>query len=364
MPAKKQKYILVGGGSGGPVSPLLALAEELGKKIPELEPVFVGSGSPEDRMAKKAGIKFLRISSGKYRRYFSLKNLFTPFWVVLGFYQSIKLIRQHKPVFAVGTGSFVQVPVLWASWILGVPVFIHQQDYIPSLANRLCAIIAKKITVTFPKSKFDFQEGWTLDHNRSENKVIVTGNPVRKLKLHSRTASLKHFKLDPNFPTIVVMGGGTGALSLNFLTAESIPELTSFCNVIHLCGQGKLVPLKSERYLPLEFADDMGLIYSAADLIVCRAGLGTLSELAYVKKPALVIPLPGTHQEYNALYLNEHDAALVVEQNVLTPTSFSTLVRGAFFEHKNLAHLASNLNKLLPADADVAISKIIRHNIG
>jgi UDP-N-acetylglucosamine--N-acetylmuramyl-(pentapeptide) pyrophosphoryl-undecaprenol N-acetylglucosamine transferase len=127
MPKKTKKYFLAGGGSGGPVAPMLALASALKKKLPDYEPMLVGHGDPEARMAKAEGIKVLHITAGKYRRYFSLENILTPLWVLIGFFQSLVLIRRYRPAFIFGTGSFVQVPVMWAGWLLGVPVFVHQQ---------------------------------------------------------------------------------------------------------------------------------------------------------------------------------------------------------------------------------------------
>ncbi len=363
MPKAKQKYILVGGGTGGSVAPLLAIGQSLSDKTDDLEPCFVGSGDLEQRMAKQAGMKFYRISSGKYKRYFALSNLATPFLVFVGFLQSYFLLKTLRPAFVFGTGSFVQVPVMWAAWILGIPVFIHQQDYIPSLANKLCALIAKKITVTFPKSRLDFGESWTLQHGSAGDRIFVTGNPVRRLSKHTKLGSIKKLKLDEKYPTLLVMGGGTGAFAINQLVEKSLPELLKICNVIHLTGKDKNFSYKAARYFQADFYDDMGLLYSAADLVVCRAGLGTLSELAVMQKPAVVVPIPKTHQEYNALYLSSHEGALYLDQDLLTPLNFAHMIRGVFFEHKNMGQMAQNLAKILPSNADLAISKVILHNI-
>jgi UDP-N-acetylglucosamine--N-acetylmuramyl-(pentapeptide) pyrophosphoryl-undecaprenol N-acetylglucosamine transferase len=270
MPKKTKKYFLAGGGSGGPVAPMLALASALKKKLPDYEPMLVGHGDPEARMAKAEGIKVLHITAGKYRRYFSLENILTPLWVLIGFFQSLVLIRRYRPAFIFGTGSFVQVPVMWAGWLLGVPVFVHQQDFIPSLANKLCALCATKITVTFEKSIRDYAQGWTLEHTKNSSKVILTGNPVRKLRELEHSKAIKMLKLDPDYPTLLVFGGGTGANSLNNLVWQSLPALVNIANVIHLTGVGKATLVKHPRYKLLEFSDDMGLFRTPPKRSICR----------------------------------------------------------------------------------------------
>src|SRR5579864_4564887 len=145
------KILLVGGGSGGPVAPLIAVADHIQMAHPKAEFLLVGTNSgPERQMAAAAGIGFKHITTGKLRRYFSLKNLGSPFLTLFGFFQSLRILKKFRPDCVFGTGSFVQVPMVWAAWFLKIPVVLHQQDILPSLANRLCQMVAKKITVTFP----------------------------------------------------------------------------------------------------------------------------------------------------------------------------------------------------------------------
>ena len=125
------KILLVGGGSGGPVAPLIAIAEQIKKTHPKAEFLLVGTNSgPERLMAGRAGIDFYPIVAGKWRRYFSLANLFSPISVIIGFFQSFKIIYDFKPDCVFGTGSFVQVPVVWAAKVKGIPVVLHQQERI------------------------------------------------------------------------------------------------------------------------------------------------------------------------------------------------------------------------------------------
>ncbi len=147
------KILLVGGGSGGPVAPLLAIANKIKEQHPQAKFLLVGGKQgPERHMAEMAGIDFTRVTAGKLRRYFSWQNFLAPVLVAVGFFQSLKILKMFSADCVFATGSFVQVPVVWAAWLKGVPIVLHQQDAEAGLANRLCQLFAKKITVTFPAS--------------------------------------------------------------------------------------------------------------------------------------------------------------------------------------------------------------------
>ncbi len=144
------RLLFVGGGSGGPVAPLLAVANHIKQNHTTAEFLFVGTEhGPEQQMVKESGFKFVFISTAKLRRYFSWHNLIMPFKFVFAFFDAQKVLKEFKPDCVFGTGSFVQVPVVWAAWLRKIPVVLHQQDIMPSLANKLCQFNAKKITVTF-----------------------------------------------------------------------------------------------------------------------------------------------------------------------------------------------------------------------
>lgn len=358
---KKQIIVLTGSGSGGPVAPLLALVPHLEQSIAHANFFFIGTnGGVEQHMAKKAGISFVGIVAAKLRRYWSLSNLVTPFKLVVGFIQAYRILNALSPLCVIGAGGFVQVPVAYAAWVLGIPVFIHQQDVMPGLANKLCAPIATRITVTFRESIVDFPHGWSVRNLHTVDKVVWTGNPVRELELPPREKALKHFKLDPEYPTVLIMGGGTGALSLNALVLESLGALTRAFNVLHIAGKGKKVsPGNIERYAAFEFVDDMASCYAVADMVLCRAGLSTITELAALKKPAILVPLPGTHQEINALYLSEEQAVLTLDQNLLTPDNLATFLRSTLFDHTLLKNLGKRLHEVMPQDAGAKIAKVV-----
>ncbi len=354
--------VLAGSGSGGPVTPLLALVPTLKHALPGVRCMLVGSGGVEERIAQKAHILYAAIAGAKLRRYWSVAHIFVPFLLVVGFLQSYRLLQREHAVCVVGAGGFVQVPVVWAAWLLGIPVLIHQQDVIPGLANRLCAPCADKVTVSLESSRSDFPAGWVLRHlsAKESDRVVWTGNPVRELEVLPRAKALKHFRLDPEYPTVLVMGGGTGARALNDLVVQAMPRLERFANVLHLTGgrEGEQY-LEGPHYRRFAFLDDMGAAYGAADIVVSRAGMGAITELAHIGKPAIIIPMPQSHQEYNADLLNEKEAALAVAEEALTPEGLSGLVRGLLFEHALQKRMVHNLQQVLPVHAAGAVAKVV-----
>lgn len=355
------KILLAGGGSGGPVAPLLAVAEEIKRTNPKAQFLLVGGKTgPAIIMAKAAGIAFAGIDAGKWRRYFSLSNLVSPFLSAKGFFQAYKLIKSFKPDCVLGAGSFVQVPVIFAAKMQKIPVVIHQQDVVPGLANRLCQFWANKITVTFPDSLIDFSSGLGLFYKRQKEKIVLTGNPFRGgLKNSSKQLAQKYFNLDPAFPTLLVLGGGTGAEFLNSLIAEALPELSRVIQVIHSTGPHKGLPEKKAHYISYEFISEMAHAYMAADIVLCRAGLSTITELSNLGKVSIIIPIPDCHQEMNAFLLFRQQAAIVLDQMHTGPGGLIKVVRRLLFEYDLQQSLISNIQKIMPKNAAEKIADIV-----
>ncbi len=355
------KILLVGGGSGGPVAPLLAVARAIKKNHQKTDFLLVGGKSgPEKLMAQNAGLAFEAINAGKLRRYFSLKNFGSPFLTLAGFIQSLKILKKFKPDCVFGTGSFIQVPMVWAAGLLNIPVVLHQQDVAPSLANRLCQLMAKKITVSFESSLKDFASSLGVFYKKNQDKVILTGNPFREeLKEGSRQQGLKIFNLKSDLPTLLVLGGGTGAEFINELIKGCLPKLSKSVQIIHSTGAGKQTLEESENYHPFEFIKDMGEAYAVADIVLARAGLSTLAELSNLKKVSIIIPIPQSHQEINALYLAHTQAAITLNQNRTTPNGFTALIRKLLFAHDFLEVLKENIEKVMPHNSGEMIAEII-----
>ncbi len=356
------KILLAGGGSGGPVTPLIAVAEQIKIKHPRAEFLLVGTKyGPEAGMANSAGIDFEHITTGKLRRYFSLKNLLSPFLIFNGFLQARKIIRNYRPSIVFGTGSFVQVPIVWAAWLLKIPVVLHQQDVVPSLANKLCQWFSKKITVSFELSLSSFSTTLGFFYRKkAQEKIILTGNPFRQgLREGTREKAIKIFSLKRDMPTLLVLGGGTGAKFLNDLMVECSPKLTKMMQVIHSTGKHKNPKLNIENYHAFEFIKDMAEAYAIADIVVARAGLSTITELSNLRKVAIIVPMPKTHQELNALYLIEKEAAIVLNQDRVKTNNFLILLKKLLFAGEAQKVLKGNISKIMPHNAAEKIAELI-----
>jgi UDP-N-acetylglucosamine--N-acetylmuramyl-(pentapeptide) pyrophosphoryl-undecaprenol N-acetylglucosamine transferase len=348
---KNNKILLSGGGTMGSVSPLLAVYQEIKSRQPKTEFLFVGTKSgPEKAAVESYKIPFASIPAGKFRRYFAWQNFVDPFWILAGFFQSFKIIRRFKPQAIMIAGAYVGVPLAWAGWLLKVPVLVHQQDIEIGLANKLMAKVAKEITVSFDVSLSDFSQS---------KKAVLTGNPLRSEfyecdKEKSRTL----FDLKSDLPVILITGGGTGSQTINGLVEKALPKITKFAQVIHTTGQGKNFSFNSDNYHQYEFlSHEMPEALCAADLVVSRAGLSTLTELAVTAKPAVIIPLYQTHQELNAQHYQKHSAVVVLSEPGLNPEMFARMLRELLMDKEKLKALSENISKIMPRDGAVRVAE-------
>lgn len=352
------KVLLVGGGTGGSVSPLLAVAKNLRFKKPEVEFMWLGSKSgPEKKMVTSADIDFKWILAGKLRRYFSWRNFIDPFFIIVGFFQSFFILKEWRPQVVVSAGSFIAVPTSIAAWILRIPVLIHQQDLRPGLTNKILSWVSKRITITFPESQKYFPK----------NKTVVTGNPIRgEILMGDRDRGKELFNLQEGLSTILIVGGGTGALKINQMVVGALPELLNFCQVIHITGAGKKLPPlaikeKEELYHPFEFImSEMPDALAVADIVITRAGLGFLTELAALGKPTIIIPIPKSHQEDNARYFCERGAAICLQQNSISSQSLAVDIQELLLDSESLSYLRRAMNDIYnPQATDLIVSQIL-----
>jgi UDP-N-acetylglucosamine--N-acetylmuramyl-(pentapeptide) pyrophosphoryl-undecaprenol N-acetylglucosamine transferase len=236
-------------------------------------------------------------------------------------------------------------------FLLGIPVFVHQQDVLPGLANRLIAPWAKSVTVTFSASAKVFPK----------TKTEVTGNPIRQSILRSdgrRGREFLHVAADR--PIVVCIGGGTGALSLNTLVSAAAPELLHSADVVHITGGRGTTTIHDDRYHAFPFLDaELPDVLAAASIVVTRAGLGTLSELGGLGKPAIVLPMPDTHQEANAKIIAEHQAAVVLDQRTCTPHQFTTVITRLLEDHQQRTALGTALHAVFTPGASERIAEKI-----
>jgi len=342
------KFILSGGGTMGSVSPLIAICEEIKKRDASAEFLWLATkNGPEERLIDSYHITVKKIHAGKLRRYWSGRNFIDPIFILLGFVQSFLIMRRFRPDWVLTAGGFVAVPVVWAARWLGVPSFVHQQDVIAGLANKLMARSAKIVTVTFKKSLADF----------AAKNPVWTGNPVRPEILSGNAGDgyayfgFKHF-----LPTILIIGGGTGARGLNTLVAQSLERLVQFCQVIHLTGGKVKLDFSHAHYRQFDFlTDQLKNAYAISDLVVSRAGMQVLSELALLKKPTLVIPLPQSHQEANANEFFRQNAVAWLDETKTPPEIFVQAVSELLSDSAVRTSLSHNIGKIMPPDSAVKI---------
>ncbi|KKR07350.1 MAG: undecaprenyldiphospho-muramoylpentapeptide beta-N-acetylglucosaminyltransferase [Parcubacteria group bacterium GW2011_GWC2_39_14] len=357
------KIILSGGGTMGSVVPLLAVREKMIEQGLSAEFLWVGTEAGVEKELISKEMSFVSIKSGKLRRYLSFQNFLDPFRLLIGIFQSLAIIRNFRPNLILSAGGYVSVPLIIAGKLSRIKSLVHQQDLQVGLANRIMAKFATIITVSFESLLKSFDP----------DKVRLVGNPVRsRIYTGDKTRGLAEFNLVPDLSTLVVMGGSLGAEKINELMFQSIPQLIEFCQIIHVVGKGNMVEWMDKekfgelanRYHPYEYVDqEMPDLYAVADLVVCRAGLSTLSELAALKKPTIIIPIPKNQQEINAEYFAKQNAIILLSQDSLTAEEFVETVRGLFSSSSSLGNLSRHIADSMIPDAAGKFVELIKQVI-
>lgn len=311
------KMIISGGGTGGHIFPAISIANTFKQRFPDAEILFVGA---EDRMEMEkvpaAGYPIVGLPVSGLDR----KNLMKNFKVLAKLQKSLRLakktIRDFKPDIVVGVGGYASGPTLWSAASMGVPVLIQEQNSYAGVTNKLLAKKAGKICVAYEGLEKCFPAG----------KIVITGNPIRKdleQAQDKKEEALSFFGLNPGQKTILVVGGSLGARTINRSIEKHLEEIVS--SGVQLIWQtGKyyyqdalkqLEPYTTTSIWCSDFITRMDYAYAAADLVISRAGAGSISELCLLKKPVILVPSPNVsedHQTKNALALVRKDAAIMV----------------------------------------------------
>lgn len=351
------KILLSGGGTLGPVIPLLAIAEAVAEADPKAQFVWVGTkNGPERAVVAAAGMQFATIGAGKWRRYFSLLNIFDILRIVLGFFKSIGLIIKHRPTAVVSAGGYVSVPLHYAAFFLGVPAWVHQQDVRVGLANKLMFPLARKITCALKETK-------ALLPKRAE----WIGNPSRDLSVDSIANAYRRLGIPNGAPVIFALGGGTGSASINQLIIDALPHWPREWHVIHLLGRERpheknegAAGIFSNYHVAAFFTDEMKDAYAVASVVISRAGFSTLTELAATKKAAVILPMYRTHQEDNARYFAERGGIVLLGQGTTSGLKLAQVVKELMDNGQMRRELGEELNKLLPRTGLAKISEILQ----
>ncbi|MGI4805185.1 MAG: undecaprenyldiphospho-muramoylpentapeptide beta-N-acetylglucosaminyltransferase [Janthinobacterium lividum] len=356
-----KRIIISGGGTGGHIFPAIAIADALKKLHPDTELLFVGAnGRMEMEKVPAAGYKIEGLDIAGFQRGSILKNLSLPFKILSSVNKAKSIIKNFKPDAVVGVGGYASGPLLYAASTKNVPILIQEQNSYAGITNKWLAKKAKTICVAFDGMEQFF----------SADRIIKTGNPIRRSSVDikgKREEAFNFFKLSPFKKTILVTGGSLGAGTLNKCMQAGLNDLIAV-DVQLIWQTGKyyykgILEKLGENINPnicvLEFLNRMDLAYAAADVIISRAGAGTIAELCMIKKPVILVPSPNVaedHQTKNALALVNQNAAVLVKDIDAEKTLVKTAL-GLLQDKNQQQKLSTQIGKLAMPDADLNIAK-------
>lgn len=323
------RIVLVGGGTGGHFYPLIAIAEAVRDRDAALarttELVYMGPEEYNREALARLNIRFVSCPAGKQRRYFSILNFFDKFKILFGFFVAIRKLYELYPDVVMSKGGHTSVPVVFAAWLLRIPIVIHESDAVPGRANKFAAKFARYIAISYDDTVDRFPKG----------KTALTGIPTRKYFFNAHPKAREILRLPNNLHVIFVAGGSQGAERINNLILESLDELLPTYIIVHQAGEthvekvietaGQLIPDNQllERYFVYGHMD--GDIFAAAlqtaSIVVSRAGSSSIAEIALAGKPAILIPIPeevSHDQRTNAYAYARSGAASVIEEKNMT----------------------------------------------
>jgi len=315
-----ERVIISGGGSGGHIFPAVAIADEIKKRNPQVDILFVGAnGKMEMEKVPAAGYKIIGLDIVGFQRKFTFKNFLLPFKIIQSLIKAKNILKEFKPQVVIGVGGYASGPTLKAAQSLNIPTLVQEQNSFPGKTNKLLAHKVKTICTAY--------EG--LDKYFPKEKIVLTGNPVRSSVVadleQKKNDGYAYYNLDPSKKTILIIGGSLGARTLN---ESVINHLSKFENqsiqLLWQCGKFYYNTLKDQlKNLPenvkmVEFIERMDYAYAIADTIISRAGAISVSELSLVHKPTILVPSPNVaedHQTKNAMALVKQNAAIIIRDN-------------------------------------------------
>ena len=353
--SKDLRIILSGGGTGGHIYPAIAIADEVKRRYPDAQIKFVGA---QDKMemekVPQAGYEIEGLWISGLQRKLTLKNLMFPFKLISSIRKSQRIIKDFKPNVVVGTGGFASGPLLHVANKQEIPTLLQEQNSFPGITNKILAKKANIICAAYDEVKRFFPQ----------EKVKKTGNPVRQDLLNidtKREEAQQFFKLDADKKTVLVLGGSLGARRVNQLIAEYADKLKKEdIQLIWQCGKLYYEDYKSYTEGTVQvhqFLNRMDLAYAAADVIISRAGAGSVSELCIVGKPVIFIPSPNVaedHQTKNAMAVTKNEAAITIAE-----TQLEEKFESAFFDllenQSKQKELSRNIKKMALPNATSSI---------
>ena len=347
-----KKIVLTGGGTLGHVTPHLALIPRLKEAGYEIHYIGTENGMEAPKMRAVEGVTYHAVKSGKLRRYHSWQNFTDPFRVIAGAFQSARLMGKIKPDVVFSKGGFVAVPVVFGAWLHRIPVLCHESDLTPGLANKLCKPFASRFATTFPECA-----------EALGRKAEMTGTPLRpELFSGSQEKGLRLLGFDGSKPVLLMMGGSSGAQSVNACLRASLPKLAAF-DVAHICGKGNLDPSleNTPGYKQIEFLDaDLPDVLACTDLVLSRAGANALCEFQALGRPMLLIPYPKGasrgDQILNAKSLEKRGLCHVLMQEDMTADTLPAAIEATWADKEKLEEALRNAP---PADGTNRVLEMI-----
>src|SRR3989338_3223041 len=367
---KNFRLVVSGGGTGGHMFPIIALISELKSILTDtdIDIYFLGPNGFGVDALKHLGIKVIIIPAGKIPRYFTPKIL----WEMIKIPVSIVLAIWHMwkimPDVVFSKGGFGGFSPVLAAWLFKIPILIHESDAVPGLANKISSHLASKIVLSFPSSKIFFPQ----------SKTVLTGNPIRKeiVSEFSKFLDTSHDNSKIR-KTLLVLGGSQGAQEINALIMETLTQLLGFADIIHQCGDKnfKDMSLESQTVLeknpelakfynlrPFLSAEELVEAYKSSDVIISRAGAGSIFEIALAGKPSILIPLQGSagdHQLKNAEIYTKIGASIMLLGDNATPHIFLEKTKELFANPLMLSQMAQAAKSFAKPEATTIIAKII-----
>jgi UDP-N-acetylglucosamine--N-acetylmuramyl-(pentapeptide) pyrophosphoryl-undecaprenol N-acetylglucosamine transferase len=358
------RVIISGGGTGGHIFPAISIANELKRRVKDIDILFVGAkGRMEMEKVPKAGypIKGLNIS-GLQRNWKDSRNLLFPFKLISSLWKSYWIVKKFKPSVVIGTGGYASGPLLFAASRLAVPALIQEQNSYPGITNKLLSKSVQKVCVAYHNMERFFPK----------EKLILLGNPVRQDLLDSaskKAQALKAFSLDEHRPTILVVGGSLGARTINHAIAKLVQKFDK--NNIQIIWQTGLSYENEAQKLcnslnnvqSHAFIYNMDLAYCAADIIISRAGASTISELCLIGKPSILVPSPNVaedHQTKNAMALIDKNAALMLRDGEAVE-HLEGLILDVLDNQSSQKSLGENIKKLaMPNASKLIVDEVLK----
>lgn len=360
----KLKFILSGGGTGGHIYPAIAIANELKRRYPDAEILFVGAKDKmEMQKVPQAGYPIKGLWIAGIQRKLTLQNALFPFKLLSSLWESRKILKSFKPDVVIGTGGFASGPLLNVANSLNIPTLIQEQNSYPGITNKLLSKKAAKICVAYEN----------LERFFPKEKMILTGNPVRQDLIDvssKREEAIAFFKLDPKKKTLLILGGSLGARRINQLIEKELQGILSQkVQIIWQCGKLYLEDYSkynSSLVQVVAFIERMDLVYAAADVVISRAGASSVSELCIVGKPVIFIPSPNVaedHQTKNAQAIVDKKGAIMIKESELE-SEFSIVLEALLKDEGKQQLLGDNIKKLALPQATVqivdAIEKLLK----